>query len=161
MFNKLREKLSSKEVKKEESKEEKSTKKEEQANTTTKTTKKNKVKTITKEEEIKSASPMGKLLSQMKNPPSIGDLVEGPVIAIEKSSVYVDLTPFGTGIIYGREFITTRDVIKKINIGDIVAAKIIDNSHKEGYYELSLKEARQALIWSEAETAIKENVSSN
>ncbi|MFA6459278.1 MAG: S1 RNA-binding domain-containing protein [Candidatus Paceibacterota bacterium] len=99
---------------------------------------------------------MGKLSVDMKNPPIIGDLVEGPVIALEKSSVYVDLAPFGTGIIYGREFISTRDVIKKINVGDIVAAKIVDTAHKDGYYELSLKEARQALIWSEAEVAIKE-----
>lgn len=102
------------------------------------------------------SSVMGKLAAGMKNPPAIGDLVEGPVIAVDKSSVYVDLAPFGTGIIYGREFIITRDVIKKINMGDIVAAKIVDTAHKEGYYELSLKEARQALIWSEAEAAIKE-----
>ena len=99
---------------------------------------------------------MGKLMPVMKTPPSIGDLVEGPVIAIEKASVFVDLAPFGTGIIYGREFMIARDVIKKINIGDVIAAKIVDNSHKEGYLELSLKEARQALIWNEAETAIKD-----
>ena len=102
------------------------------------------------------ASLMGTLIATMKNPPITGDLVEGPVIAVEKSSVYVDLAPFGTGIIYGREFIIARDVIKKINVGDVIAAKVVDNSHKEGYYELSLKEARQALIWSEAEVAIKE-----
>lgn len=101
-------------------------------------------------------SLMGKLSETMKNPPIIGDLVEGPVIAVEKSSVYVDLAPFGTGIIYGREFIIARDVIKKINVGDVIAAKIVDTAHKEGYYELSLKEARQALIWNEAEIAIKE-----
>jgi len=102
------------------------------------------------------SSPMGKLAATMKTPPAIGDLVEGPVIAVEKSSVYVDLAPFGTGIIYGREFIIARDVIKKINVGDVIAAKVVDNAHKEGYLELSLKEARQALIWSEAESAIKE-----
>jgi small subunit ribosomal protein S1 len=99
---------------------------------------------------------MGKLSESMKNPPIIGDLIEGPVIAVEKSSVYIDLAPFGTGIIYGREFIIARDVIKKINVGDVIAAKIVDTAHKEGYYELSLKEARQALIWNEAEIAIKE-----
>jgi len=102
------------------------------------------------------SSLMGSFVSTMKNPPVIGDLVEGPVISVEKSAVYVDLAPFGTGIIYGREFIIARDVIKKINVGDVIAAKIIDNTHTEGYYELSLKEARQALIWSEAESAIKE-----
>ncbi|HLC85071.1 MAG TPA: S1 RNA-binding domain-containing protein [Candidatus Nanoarchaeia archaeon] len=99
---------------------------------------------------------MGALVTKMKNPPLIGDLVEGPVITVDKSSVYVDLAPFGTGIIYGREFIIARDIIKKINVGDVIAAKITDTSHKEGYYELSLKEARQALIWSEAEAAIRE-----
>lgn len=106
--------------------------------------------------DAQKASVMGGFVATMKTPPTIGDLVEGPVIAIEKSSVYIDLTPFGTGIIYGREFIVARDVIKKINVGDVIAAKIVDNTHKEGYYELSLKEARQALIWSEADSAIKE-----
>ncbi len=106
--------------------------------------------------EEQKTSLMGKLIITMKNPPIIGDLVEGPVIAVEKSSVYVDLTPFGTGIIYGREFIIARDIIKKVNVGDVIAAKIVDTAHKEGYYELSLKEARQALIWNEAEIAIKE-----
>lgn len=106
--------------------------------------------------EEQKQSVMGKLSETMKNPPIIGDLVEGPVIAVEKSSVYIDLAPFGTGIIYGREFIVARDVIKKINVGDVIAAKIVDTAHKEGYYELSLKEARQALIWNEAEIAIKE-----
>jgi small subunit ribosomal protein S1 len=115
--------------------------------------KKNEAMIMTDEQK---STVMGKLVGSMKNPPQIGDLVEGPVIAIEKSSVYIDLAPFGTGIIYGREFIVARDVIKKINIGDTIAAKIVDNTHPEGYFELSLKEARQALIWSEAEAAIKE-----
>ncbi len=106
--------------------------------------------------DAQKSSIMGGFVLTMKNPPIIGDLVEGPVIAIEKSSVFIDLAPFGTGIIYGREFIVARDVIKKINVGDVIAAKIVDTAHKDGYYELSLKEARQALIWSEAEIAIKE-----
>lgn len=106
--------------------------------------------------EAQLASPMAPMIATMKVPPQIGDLVEGLVIALDKASVYVDLPPFGTGIIYGREYMVARDIIKKINIGDTIAAKIVDNSHKEGYYELSLKEARQALIWNEAETAIKE-----
>ena len=106
--------------------------------------------------EAQRKSAMAPFVLGMKNPPAIGDLVEGPVIASDKAAVYVDLAPFGTGIIYGREYIIARDVIKKINIGDVIAAKVVDNTHKEGYYELSLKEARQALIWSEAEAAIKE-----
>ena len=106
--------------------------------------------------DAQKASVMGGFIATMKNPPIIGDLVEGPVIAIEKSSVYIDLAPFGTGIIYGREFINARDIIKKINVNDIVAGKVVGIGGKEGYIEISLKEARQALIWSEAEAAIKE-----
>lgn len=106
--------------------------------------------------EEQQKNSMASLVMAMKNPPAIGDLVEGPVIALDKASVFIDLAPYGTGIIYGREYIIARDVIKKINIGDVIAAKIVDNAHKEGYLELSLKEARQALIWSEAEVAIRE-----
>lgn len=82
-------------------------------------------------------------------------LVEGPVIDIKKSSVYIDLRPFGTGIIYGREFMNTRDIIKKMNIGDIVKAKIIATENEDGYIELSLKEAKQALLWSDADKYMK------
>lgn len=87
--------------------------------------------------------------------PNVDALVEGPVIALQKSAVYVSLAPYGTGIIYGREFINARDIIKKISIGDIVKAKVVDGENEDGYVELSLKEAKQALIWSDAEKAIK------
>ena len=100
-------------------------------------------------------SSIGKMLDRAELPPQIEALVEGPVISIQKSSVYIDLTPFGTGIIYGREFINAKDIIKKVNIGDIVKAKVTGTDNEEGYIELSLKEAKQALIWSEAEKAIK------
>ncbi len=100
-------------------------------------------------------SSIGKMLDKADLPPQNEDLIEGPVISIQKSSVYIDLTPFGTGIIYGREFINAKDIIKKINIGDVVKAKVVGTDSDDGYIELSLKEAKQALIWSEAEKAIK------
>ena len=84
------------------------------------------------------------------------DIVEGTVVAIEKAALYVDLGFAGTGIIYGVEFINARDVIKRINIGDMISAKVILRENTHGYVELSLKEARQALMWSDAEVAIKE-----
>lgn len=104
----------------------------------------------------KNETYMGKLLVNTVTPPSIGDLVEGPVIAIDKKGVFIDLKPYGTGIIYGREYVNARDIIRKVNIGDNIAAKVVDMSNIDGYIELSLKEAKQALIWSEAEAAIKD-----
>ena len=103
----------------------------------------------------KKENLMTVIFNKVDNLPSVGDLVEGPVIGIEKSRLYVDLQPYGTGIIYGREFIGARDIIKKINSGDIIAAKVVEVENDDGYIELSLKEARQAMIWSEAEEAIK------
>jgi len=82
-------------------------------------------------------------------------LVEGPVLAKEPASLYIDLAPYGTGIIYGREFLAAKDVIKKIKIGDIVKSKVIEKENEEGYIELSLQEAREAEIWRDAEVAIK------
>lgn len=108
--------------------------------------------------KLKKDSLMSKYVDKSVTPPSVGDTVEGDVIGIEKSCVYIDLTPYGTGIIFGKEFINARDIIKKINIGDKVAAKVVDAGNKDGYIELSLKEARQALIWDEAEKAIKDKL---
>ncbi|MDQ5954578.1 MAG: hypothetical protein QG583_506 [Patescibacteria group bacterium] len=95
------------------------------------------------------------IVDRSKSKPEVDSLVEGPVILVQKSSVYIDLSPFGTGIIYGREFINAKDIIKKVSIGDIVKAKVVDAENEDGYVELSLKEAKQALTWSEAEKAIK------
>ena len=69
-------------------------------------------------------------------PPQEGDIVEGPVIALDRARLYIDLPQIGTDVIFGREYLNAREVIKR-------------------YIELSLKEARQALIWAEAEEAVK------
>ena len=108
------------------------------------------------EKPVKKDGPMVELLNKSQTPPSVDDLIEGTVIGIDKAAVYVDLPPFGTGIIYGREFIQARDIIRKINIGDSVAGKVVAIDNAEGYIEISLKEARQAIIWSEAEDAIRD-----
>ena len=98
--------------------------------------------------------PMNEFLDSIPTPPGVGDLVEGAIIAISRGRVYVDLPPFGTGLIYGREYLNAADVLRKANQGDLISAKVVDPSGREGYIELSLKEARQAAIWGEAEQAI-------
>jgi small subunit ribosomal protein S1 len=107
------------------------------------------------EETVKENLVLSSIADRSVNKPEVESLVEGPVILVEKSSVYVDLAPFGIGIIYGREFINAKDVIKKISLGDIIKAKIVEVENEDGYIELSLKEAKQALTWSEAEKIIK------
>jgi small subunit ribosomal protein S1 len=113
-----------------------------------------------KEEEYKRKrnSLLGTIIAETPAPPSPGDLVEGKVLDIAKNSVYVDLPPFGTGIIYGKEYNAARDIIRNINPGDSISGKIVDIEENEGYFEISLKEARQAKVWAEAEEAIKSKI---
>ena len=106
-------------------------------------------------EKARKEKPMTKFIGDSKNPPEEGELVEGPVISIDRNKLFVDLPPWGTGIIYGREFMNAREIIRRTNAGDIITAKVVNPEGYEGYVELSLKEARQALIWAEAEEAIK------
>jgi small subunit ribosomal protein S1 len=103
-----------------------------------------------------SLTLMQGLADKAPNPPKPGDIVEGPVLALDRARLYIDLPPFGTGVIFGREYMNAREVIKRTNIGDIVAAKVIATDTKDGYIELSLKEARQAIVWAEAEEAVKQ-----
>ncbi len=103
---------------------------------------------------IDQESPMVKFAEQIPTPPKQGDLIEGTIIASGRGRLYVDLPPFGTGLIYGREYLNAADVLRKANLGDTITAKVVELSGFEGYIELSLKEARQAAIWGEAEQAI-------
>jgi len=84
-----------------------------------------------------------------------GDIVEGNVIAFDGTRVYVDLAPYGTGLIFGREFVHAKDILKNTSIGDTVKGKVVEKENEDGYIELSLQEAKQALIWKEADEAMK------
>ena len=85
--------------------------------------------------------------------PQPGEIVEGEVVAVDTASVYIDLPPHSTGIIFGREYINARNIIRNINVGDSISAKVVEPENDEGYVELSLKEARQAIMWAKAEEA--------
>ena len=95
--------------------------------------------------------------TQTKTPETyaVGDVVDGVVVAVDRSVVYVDLSPIGTGIIYGREFSVAKDILRKTHVGDAISAQIIALETPDGYIDLSLKEARKAFIWSEAEESMR------
>jgi len=99
---------------------------------------------------------MESLLSDSPTPPQAGEIIEGTVSALGRARVYVELPPFGQGLIFGREYLNARDILCRVSVGDTIAAKVVESENEDGYVELSLKEARQALIWSEVETALKE-----
>ena len=85
--------------------------------------------------------------TEILKPFKIGDLLEGSVIGIGRSAVYIDLGPQGTGIIYGREFLEEKSVLKEVNVGEKILAKIVDVENDKGYVELSVKEAGREVTW--------------
>lgn len=103
-------------------------------------------------------TPMDEVLKNTPERPREKALVSGTVIAKGKMAVYIDIPPFGTGLIFGREYLNARDIIKEISIGDSVSAKVVNPEGERGYIELSLKEAKQALVWAEAKRAIDGNI---
>jgi len=80
-------------------------------------------------------------------PLKVGDIVEGFVLDIGRSAVYVDLGPQGTGVIYGREFMEEKTMLRSVKPGDKITAKIVDLENEKGYVELSVKEAGREITW--------------
>lgn len=79
--------------------------------------------------------------------PKPGDLVEGAVIEKRGAKLFVDLGPFGTGVVYGREYHQAQDIIKGLQPGDTVSGKVVESDNEDGYVELSLKEAGEEKRW--------------
>ena len=96
-----------------------------------------------KTESIPQESPVLDLLK----PYRVGDIIEGSVIGIGRSALYLDLGPQGTGLIYGREFMDEKDALKDLAVGDKLAVKITALENDEGYIELSLREAGREMVW--------------
>jgi small subunit ribosomal protein S1 len=111
-----------------------------------------------RDERVESDVPkrlMDDLIKQSAHKPEVGAIIEGTGIGKGGKTLYIDVPPFGTGIIFGREYLNAKDIIKKISVGDTVTAKVIETEGEESYIELSLKEAKQAIVWSDAEKATK------
>ena len=86
-------------------------------------------------------------LNNLLKPPRVGEIIEGQVVGVGRSCIYVDLGVFGTGIIYGKEFLAMKDVLRDLKKGDKIFAKITALDNEQGYIELSLKEANREITW--------------
>ncbi len=80
-------------------------------------------------------------------PPKIGEIIKGKVIGKKKGTMFLDLGAIGAGIIYGKEFIDAKYVLKDLKIGDTIMAKITDLENEDGYIELSINQAGRELTW--------------
>lgn len=84
---------------------------------------------------------------QVPHLPQLGDLVEGCLIKISKNALILDLSPLGTGIVYGGELREDKDILKDLKIGQNVSALVLDPENEDGYVELSLREANLEKAW--------------
>jgi len=105
-----------------------------------------------KDEIAEETSPMAELLegSDVRFP-NVGDVIEGKVIEVGTNAVYLDIEPFGTGIVLGREM---KDGMGtgKLKIGHKVTATITDLENEDGYIELSIREASYEKAWEDLES---------
>jgi len=103
-------------------------------------------------ETEEDTSVMGQLLADSTVKfPEIGDVIEGKVIEVGASSIYLDIEPFGTGIVLGREI---KDGMGsgKLKIGSVVTATITEMDNEDGYIELSIREASYEKAWEDLES---------
>lgn len=76
-----------------------------------------------------------------------GDLVEAKLLKRAGRKVYFDLGKFGTGIVYGMELVNAKNLLKDLEIGRAVSAKVVDLDGEEGAVELSLAGAHKQKNW--------------
>jgi ribosomal protein S1 len=84
-------------------------------------------------------------------------LTDAKLLKKESHRVYFDLGRFGTGVIYGTELLNAKSIIKDLNEGDTVSAKIINTESDEGLVELSLAGAHQQKNWQEIKDLREKN----
>ena len=80
-----------------------------------------------------------------------GEIVDAELMKKTPRGVFFDLGRFGTGIVYGAELSNARDIIKKLNIGDKISARIETIDGEGGYVELSLAEAGKQKVWQQVQ----------
>lgn len=67
-----------------------------------------------------------------------GTILEAKIIKKASKALYLDLNQYGTGLIWGAEFIKSADVIKNLKEGDIVRAQVLHPENEFGMIEMML-----------------------
>lgn len=79
--------------------------------------------------------------------PREGAMIDAIFVRDGAREAYFDLGTFGTGVVYGAEWVNARDIIKHLSAGDSVAGKILSLDGEQGFVELSLTEASRQRSW--------------
>lgn len=88
--------------------------------------------------------------------PKVGDIIEGVVLDKKGTKLFVDLGARGIGIVYGKEYYVAAEIIKHLNPGDLISAKVVETDNEDGYIELSLKDAGEEKRWVDLKKMMQE-----
>ena len=95
--------------------------------------------TITMEDLLASEEESFKALST-------GDTVEGIIVSINKSGIWLDLGKYGGGLVVGPE-IKDRATIASLKVGDKITTSVIETEFEDGNALLSLRKASKERTW--------------
>ncbi|MDO8574086.1 MAG: S1 RNA-binding domain-containing protein [bacterium] len=79
--------------------------------------------------------------------PREGDVVEAELIKKTSRQAFFDIGNCSTGVVYGIEMSNARSVLRTLNLGDRIPAKISGIDNENGYIELSISEADKQQVW--------------
>ena len=76
-----------------------------------------------------------------------GEVIKVYLIEKTPRAAFFEVPRLGTGTVFGREFLNARDIIKKLEPGDEIGAKVVEVENEEGLVELSLAMADKQKSW--------------
>jgi len=98
----------------------------------------------------KTPKTMAELLASAKTTIkrfSVGDKVEGKVIAITSRALVLDIGGKSEGLVAEKAFLEARDFIRKLKVGDTVKGEVIVSETPDGYTIISLRNSAKDFVW--------------
>lgn len=77
----------------------------------------------------------------------VGSILEGVVINKRRNEIYIDLSPYGTGRLYGSFYLQSKELAQKLNPGDVIGVKIVSLDDGYGNYEIVLEKLTDIDRW--------------
>ncbi|MEI6479576.1 MAG: S1 RNA-binding domain-containing protein [bacterium] len=94
---------------------------------------------------------LAKTSPQIFSSVKVGDIVEGSVLDKSSRAILVNLGRHGTGVVYRGELQNARELVKSLEVGSPIHAKVIEVDNDDGFVELSLSEAGKQKAWGEVD----------
>ncbi len=85
----------------------------------------------------------------------VGAIISGTVFRKRPREIFIELGGYGTGRIYGREYLRARSLIARLHEGDEVAVKISDLDDGIGNYEVSLQDIQEIGKWDQIKDRLR------